>query len=94
MEISCGQKFIERQRVLTGKSFRSNQFLGSFKDKGYNLDSNVSVRFSGRNTGKLHSILDGNRVLQILPRTGRSFRDLRTYSRVQCDYCHFGQDTR
>lgn len=24
----------------------------------------------------------------------RSFRDLRTYARVQCDYCHFGQHTR
>ncbi|KAG5040232.1 hypothetical protein JHK82_012352 [Glycine max] len=41
-----------------------------------NLDSNVSVRFSGRNTGKLHSILDGNEVLRILPETRRSFRDL------------------
>ncbi|GKA42915.1 hypothetical chloroplast RF21 [Tanacetum coccineum] len=34
---------------------------------------------------KQHSILDGNGVLRILPGTGRSFRDLRTYSReVQC----------
>ncbi|KAK8628891.1 hypothetical protein V6N13_009471 [Hibiscus sabdariffa] len=29
-----------------------------------NRDSNVSVRFSGRNTGKLHSVLDGNRVCE------------------------------
>ncbi|KAL2923887.1 60S ribosomal protein L5 mitochondrial [Bienertia sinuspersici] len=46
---------------------------------GQNLDSNVSLRFSGGNTGKLHSILDGNGVLRILPGTRRSFRDLRTF---------------
>lgn len=38
MEISCGQKFIQTQRGSTGKSFRSNPFLGSFKDKGYVSD--------------------------------------------------------
>ncbi|KAL8099477.1 hypothetical protein AgCh_031925 [Apium graveolens] len=59
-----------------------------------NLHSNVSVRFSGRNMGKFHSILDGNGVLRIIPGTGRAFRDLRTYSRVKRDYCHFGQHTR
>jgi len=35
MEIPCGQKFIQTQRGSTGKSFRSNPFLGSNKDKGY-----------------------------------------------------------
>lgn len=38
MEISCGQKFIQTQRGSTGKSFRSNPFLGSNKDKGYVSD--------------------------------------------------------
>lgn len=38
MEISCGQRFIQTQRGSTGKSFRSNQFLGSNKDKGYVSD--------------------------------------------------------
>jgi len=38
MEISCGQKFIQTQRGSTGKSFRSNPFLGSKKDKGYVSD--------------------------------------------------------
>ncbi|RZB42563.1 60S ribosomal protein L5, mitochondrial [Glycine soja] len=32
---SRGQKFIQTQRGSTGKSFRSNPFLGSNKDKGY-----------------------------------------------------------
>lgn len=35
MEISCGQKLIQTHRGSTGKSFRSNPFLGSNKDKGY-----------------------------------------------------------
>lgn len=39
MEISRGQKLIQTQRVSTGKSFRSNPFLGSNKDKkGYVSD--------------------------------------------------------
>lgn len=38
MEISCGQKLIQTQRGSTGKSFRSNPFLGSKKDKGYVSD--------------------------------------------------------
>jgi hypothetical protein len=42
---------------------------------------NVSVRFSVQNIGKLHSMLDGNRVMWILPGTGRWFWDLWTYLR-------------
>ncbi|KAG5610777.1 hypothetical protein H5410_022058 [Solanum commersonii] len=62
IEISCGQKL--KQRASTRKSFRSNPFLGSNKDKkGYNIHSNVSVRFSARNKVKVNSILDGNRIL-------------------------------
>nr|WDS46513.1 ribosomal protein L5 [Aristolochia fimbriata] len=59
MEIPRGQRFIQTQRGSIGKSFRSNQFLGSDKDKkGYVSDlarqstlrghgmSNFSVRIS------------------------------------------------
>ena len=59
MEIPCGQKLIQIERSSTGKSFRSNPFLGSNKDKkGYVSDlarqstlrghgmSNFSVRIS------------------------------------------------
>ncbi|CAL0324946.1 unnamed protein product [Lupinus luteus] len=35
MEIPRGQKFIQTKRGSTGKSFRSNPFLGSKKDKEY-----------------------------------------------------------
>ncbi|XLR44603.1 hypothetical protein HN51_028732 [Arachis hypogaea] len=38
MEIPCGQKLIQTHRGSTGKSFRSNPFLGSNKDKGYVSD--------------------------------------------------------
>nr|UTS76828.1 ribosomal protein L5 [Cuscuta microstyla] len=39
MEIPCGQKFIQTQRASTGKSFRSNPFLWSNKEKkGYVSD--------------------------------------------------------
>ncbi|KAK6117445.1 hypothetical protein DH2020_048816 [Rehmannia glutinosa] len=39
MEIPCGQKLIQTQRSSPGKSFRSNPFLGSNKDKkGYVSD--------------------------------------------------------
>ncbi|MFS7938289.1 60S ribosomal protein L5 [Helianthus anomalus] len=33
MEIPCGQKLIQTQRASTRKSFRSNPFLGSNKEK-------------------------------------------------------------
>uniref|UniRef100_UPI002551D48E ribosomal protein L5 n=1 Tax=Calophyllum soulattri TaxID=257776 RepID=UPI002551D48E len=59
MEIQCGQKFIQTQKGSTGKSFQSNPFLESNKDKkGYVFDlarqstlrghsmSNFSVRLS------------------------------------------------
>ncbi|YP_009153937.1 ribosomal protein L5 (mitochondrion) [Gossypium arboreum] len=58
MEIPRGQKKIQTQRGSTGKSFRSNLFLGSNKDKGYVSDlarqstlrghgmSNFSVRIA------------------------------------------------
>ncbi|KAL1299013.1 hypothetical protein AAHE18_18G076100 [Arachis hypogaea] len=58
MEIPRGQKLIQTHRGSTGKSFRSNPFLGSNKDKGYVSDlarqstlrghgmSNFSVRIS------------------------------------------------
>nr|UJP68019.1 ribosomal protein L5 [Erycibe obtusifolia] len=39
MEIPCGQKFIQTQRASTGKSFRSNPFFRSNKEKkGYVSD--------------------------------------------------------
>lgn len=39
MEIPCGQNLIQTQRASTGKSFRSNPFLGSNKEKkGYVSD--------------------------------------------------------
>lgn len=58
MEIPRGQKLIQTQRGSTGKSFRSNPFLESNKDKGYVSDlarqstlrghgmSNFAVRIS------------------------------------------------
>ena len=38
MEVPCGQKFLQTQRGLTRKSFRSNPFSASDKDKGYVSD--------------------------------------------------------
>ncbi|GJV28726.1 ribosomal protein L5 [Tanacetum coccineum] len=45
-EIPCGQKLIQTQRDSTGKSFRSNPFLGSNKDKkGYVKIREKSIQF-------------------------------------------------
>ncbi|KAL4183169.1 hypothetical protein AMTRI_Chr11g96810 [Amborella trichopoda] len=48
MEIPHGLRFIQTQRGSTGKSFRSNQILGSEKDIGYVRHGmfNFSVRIS------------------------------------------------
>ncbi|KAI5016267.1 hypothetical protein ZWY2020_006118 [Hordeum vulgare] len=59
---------------------------------GKNLDSNV-YRFSGRNTENSIKFFMETEFCEF-SRIGRSFRDLRAYSRVQCDYCHFGQYKR
>ncbi|KAJ9535456.1 hypothetical protein OSB04_un001420 [Centaurea solstitialis] len=78
MEIPCGQKLIQTQRASTGKSFRSNPFLGSNKDKkGYvsDLARQSTLRGHGMSHflifrskyGKSPLILDGNGVLRISP---------------------------
>jgi len=57
MEIPCGQKCLQTQRSSTGRSFRSNPFLGSNKDKkGYVSDlarqSTLRVFFLGNLSAK------------------------------------------
>ncbi|KAM0058811.1 putative ribosomal protein L5 [Helianthus debilis subsp. tardiflorus] len=53
MEIPCGQKLIQTQRASTGKSFRSNPFLGSNKEKkGYVSD------LARQSTLRVMSLLD------------------------------------
>lgn len=65
MEIPCGQKLIQTQRALTGKSFRSNPFLGSNKDKkGYVSD--LARQSTLRGHGMSHFLVRISTVMSLL----------------------------
>jgi len=65
MEISCGQKLIQTQRASTGKSFRSNPFLGSNKEKkGYVSD--LARQSTLRGHGMSHFLVRISAVMSLL----------------------------
>ncbi|GJS94056.1 ribosomal protein L5 [Tanacetum coccineum] len=65
MEIPCGQKLIQTQRASTGKSFRSNPFLGSNKDKkGYVSD--LARQSTLRGHGMSHFLVRISAVMSLL----------------------------
>ena len=65
MEIPRGQKFIQTQRGSTGKSFRSNPFLGSNKDKkGYVSD--LARQSTLRGHGMSHFLVRISAVMSLL----------------------------
>ncbi|KAI3669411.1 hypothetical protein L6452_40646 [Arctium lappa] len=65
MEIPCGQKLIQTQRASTGKSFRSNPFLESNKDKkGYVSD--LARQSTLRGHGMSHFLVRISTVMYLL----------------------------
>ncbi|GJV66828.1 retrovirus-related pol polyprotein from transposon TNT 1-94 [Tanacetum coccineum] len=65
MKIPCGQKLKQTQRALTGKSFRSNPFLGSNKDKkGYVSD--LAWQSTLRGHGMSHFLVRISAVMSLL----------------------------
>ncbi|MFS7935620.1 60S ribosomal protein L5 [Helianthus anomalus] len=65
MEIPCGQKLIQTQRASTGKSFRSNPFLGSNKEKkGYVSD--LARQSTLRGHGMSHFLVKISAVMSLL----------------------------
>ena len=63
MEIPCGQKLIRTRRGSIGKSFRSNPFLGSNKDKGYVND--LARQSTLRGHGMFHFLVRISTVMLI-----------------------------
>nr|WRW54372.1 ribosomal protein L5 [Citrus reticulata] len=89
MEISCGQKFIETQRGLTGKSFRSNQFLGSFKDKGYVSD--LARQSTLRGHGMSNFLVRILTVMSLLD-SPVEIRENSIQFSMETEFCEFSQN--
>ncbi|XP_047314029.1 60S ribosomal protein L5, mitochondrial-like [Impatiens glandulifera] len=64
MEIPRSMKLIQTQRASTGKSFRSNPFLGSNKDKGYVSD--LARQSTLRGHGMSHFLVRISTVMSLL----------------------------
>lgn len=64
MEIPCGQKLIQKIRASTGKSFRSNPFLGSNKGSVSNLD--LARQSALRGHGMSHFLFRISTVMSLL----------------------------
>ena len=64
MEIPRGQRFIQTQRGSTGKSFRSNPFLGSNKGSVSNLD--LARQSALRGHGMSHFLFRISTVMSLL----------------------------
>jgi len=100
MDIPCGQKFIRHKGVWQESHFDPIHSWGQIKTKDM---SNFSVRIS-----TVMSLLDSpveirensiqfsmeTKFCEFSPKLEDHFEIFKTYSRVQCDYCHFGQHTR
>lgn len=89
MEISCGQKLIRTHRGSVGKSFRSNPFLGSNKDKGYVND--LARQSTLRGPGMFHFLVRISTVMSLLD----SLVEIRENSiqfSMETEFCEFSPE--
>lgn len=89
MEISCGQKFIQTQSALTGKSFRSNPFLGSNKDKGYVSD--LARQSTLRGHGMSHFLVRILTVMSLLDSPVEIRENSMKFS-METEFCEFSPE--
>lgn len=90
MEISCGQKLIQTQRASTGKSFRSNPFLGSNKDKkGYVSD--LARQSTLRGHGMSHFLVRISTVMSLLD-SPLEIRERSIQFSMETEFCEFSPE--
>jgi ribosomal protein L5 len=90
MEISCGQKLIQTQRASTGKSFRSNPFLGANKDKkGYVSD--LARQSTLRGHGMSHFLVRISTVMSLLDSPVEIRENSIPFS-METEFCEFSPE--
>ncbi|KAH0784785.1 hypothetical protein KY290_004383 [Solanum tuberosum] len=88
MEIPCGQKL--KQRASTGKSFRSNPFLGSNKDKkGYVSD--LARQSTLRGHGMSHFLVRISTVMSLLD-SPLEIRERSIQFSMETEFCEFSPE--
>nr|GEV71381.1 ribosomal protein L5, mitochondrial [Tanacetum cinerariifolium] len=90
MEIPCGHKLIQTQRASTGKSFRSNPFLGSNKDKkGYVSD--LARQSTLRGHGMSHFLVRISAVMSLLD-LPVEIREKSIQFLMEMEFCEFSPE--
>ncbi|XP_070030622.1 large ribosomal subunit protein uL5m [Nicotiana sylvestris] len=90
MEIPCGQKLIQTQRASTGKSFRSNPFLGSNKDKkGYVSD--LARQSTLRGHGMSNFLVRISTVMSLLD-SPVEIRERSILFSMETEFCEFSPE--
>ena len=90
MEIPRGQKLIQTQRASTGKSFRSNPFLGSNKDKkGYVSD--LARQSTLRGHGMSHFLVRISTVMSLLD-SPVEIRENSIQFSMETEFCEFSPE--
>nr|AUD39303.1 ribosomal protein subunit L5 [Faramea multiflora] len=90
MEISCGQKLIQTQRASTGKSFRSNPFLGSNKEKkGYVSD--LARQSTLRGHGMSNFLVRISTVMSLLD-SAVEIRENSIQFSMETEFCEFSPE--
>nr|AUD39350.1 ribosomal protein subunit L5 [Theligonum cynocrambe] len=90
MEISLGQKLIQTQRASTGKSFRSNPFLGSNKDKkGYVSD--LARQSTLRGHGMSNFVVRISTVMSLLD-SAVEIRENSIQFSMETEFCEFSPE--
>ena len=87
MEIPCGQKFIQTQRASTGRSFRSNPFLG--KDKG--SVSDLARQSTLRGHGMSNFSVRISTVMSLLDSAGEIRENSIQFS-METEFCEFSPE--
>ena len=89
MEIPRGQKFIQTERGSTGKSFRSNSFLESNKDKGYVSD--LAQQSTLRGHGMSHFSVRISTVMSLLDSRVEIGENSIQFS-METEFCEFSPE--
>lgn len=90
MEILCGQKLIQKQRASIGKSFRSNPFLGSNKDKkGYVSD--LARQSTLRGHGMSNFLVRIGTVMSLLD-SAVEIRENSIQFSMETEFCEFSPE--
>lgn len=89
MEILCGQKLIQKKRASTGKSFRSNPFLGS--NKGVVSVSDLARQSTLRGHGMSNFLFRISTLMSLLDSPVEIWENSIQFS-METEFCEFSPE--